>query len=364
VSADKKVILKIDQLCRDYGTSRVVDRLSFEVFNGEFFSLLGPSGCGKSTTLRLIAGLEEPDGGEIRLKDEVVASSRDRRFIPAERRNIGLVFQSYAVWPHMTVKQNVSYPLELRRWKRDEIHRRIEQVLDAVGLSGLADRRPTELSGGQQQRLALARCLAYEPDLLLLDEPLSNVDARLREQLRLELKRIQQSMGVTIVYVTHDQSEAMALSHRIAVMQSGKIEQIGTPEEVYTRPATFFVQNFVGRLITFQGRLRKKGSQQVAELLDRTELTINVNNELAEHENVCIAVRPESIEILADGSAVNSANIKGKVRDLAYVGGHYECAIEAAGTEFVLAVPSSFTAKKGETLTLRLKDTTVWPLAN
>ena len=260
MSADKKVILKIDQLCRDYGTLRVVDRLSFEVFNGEFFSLLGPSGCGKSTTLRLIAGLEEPDGGEICLKDEVVASSRDGRFVPAERRNIGLVFQSYAVWPHMTVKQNVSYPLELRRWKKDKIHGRIEQVLEAVGLSGFADRRPTELSGGQQQRLALARCLAYEPDLLLLDEPLSNVDARLREQLRLELKRIQQSMGVTIVYVTHDQSEAMALSHRIAVMQSGKIEQIGTPEEVYTRPATFFVQNFVGRLITFQGRLRKKGS--------------------------------------------------------------------------------------------------------
>ena len=167
MSADKKVILKIDQLCRDYGTSRVVDRLSFEVFNGEFFSLLGPSGCGKSTTLRLIAGLEEPDGGEICLKDEVVASSRDGRFVPAERRNIGLVFQSYAVWPHMSVKQNVSYPLELRRWKKDRIHGRIEQVLEAVGLSGFADRRPTELSGGQQQRLALARCLAYEPDLLL-----------------------------------------------------------------------------------------------------------------------------------------------------------------------------------------------------
>jgi ABC-type Fe3+/spermidine/putrescine transport system ATPase subunit len=363
VSADKKVILKINQLCRDYGPSRVVDRLSFEVFNGEFFSLLGPSGCGKSTTLRMIAGLEEPDGGEIRLKGEVVASSRDRRFIPAERRNIGLVFQSYAVWPHMTVKENISYPLELRRWRKDEIHRRIEQVLEAVGLSGFTDRRPTELSGGQQQRLALARCLAYEPDLLLLDEPLSNVDARLREQLRLELKRIQQSIGVTIVYVTHDQSEAMALSHRIAVMQSGKIEQVGTPEEVYTRPATFFVQNFVGRLITFQGRLRQKGSQQIAELPDRTELNVDPNRELAGHEDVCIAVRPESIEIMANGSA-RSGEIKACVRDLAYVGGYYECVFEAAGTEFVLAVPSSFRAKKGETLTLHLKDTTIWPLAN
>ena len=210
VSTDKNAILKIDGLCRDYGTSRVVDRLSFEVYDGEFFSLLGPSGCGKSTTLRLIAGLEEPDDGEISLKGQVVASSRKRLFVAAERRNIGLVFQSYAVWPHMTVKENISYPLELRRWQKARIDKKVDQMLAAVGLSGLAERRPTELSGGQQQRLALARCLAYEPDLLLLDEPLSNVDARLREQLRLELKRIQQSIGVTIVYVTHDQSEAMS----------------------------------------------------------------------------------------------------------------------------------------------------------
>ena len=171
-------------------------------------------------------------------------------------------------------------------------------------------------------------------------------------------------MGVTIVYVTHDQSEAMALSHRIAVMQSGKIEQIGTPEEVYTRPATFFVQNFVGRLITFQGRLRKKGSQQVAELLDRTELNVDLSHDLLGREDVCIAVRPESIEIMANGNAAKSGDLKGCVRDVAYVGGYYECAIEAAGAEFVLAVPSAFTAKKGETLTLHLKDTTVWPLPN
>jgi iron(III) transport system ATP-binding protein len=364
VSTDKKAILAIDGLCRDYGTSRVVDRLSFEVFNGEFFSLLGPSGCGKSTTLRLIAGLEEPDDGEIRLKGAIVASSRGRVFVPAERRNIGLVFQSYAVWPHMTVKENIAYPLELRHWKRAKIQSRIAQVLEAVGLVGLADRRPTELSGGQQQRLALARCLAYEPDLLLLDEPLSNVDARLREQVRLELKKIQQAIGVTIVYVTHDQSEAMALSHRIAVMKAGKIEQIGSPEEVYKSPKSLFVQNFVGRLITFQGRFRKKGAQQIAELPDSTELIVHLDGEPAGHENVCVAVRPEDIEIITNGRETKSGtDIRGNVRDVAYVGGYYECAIEAAGAEFVLAVMSSDSAKKGETVTLHLKDTTVWPLA-
>jgi iron(III) transport system ATP-binding protein len=362
VSTDKNELLKIDGLCRDYGTSRVVDRLSFEVYDGEFFSLLGPSGCGKSTTLRLIAGLEEPDDGEISLKGQVVASSRKRLFVAAERRNIGLVFQSYAVWPHMTVKENISYPLELRRWQKARIDKKIDQVLAAVGLSGLAERRPTGLSGGQQQRLALARCLAYEPDLLLLDEPLSNVDARLREQLRLELKRIQQSIGVTIVYVTHDQSEAMSLSHRIAVMRSGRIEQIGTPEEVYTNPATFFVQNFVGRLITFQGRLIKTGARSLVELADRTELDVTVGHGLAERQDVFIAVRPESIDIVPNGSVAKSGSIRAYVRDVSYVGGYYECAFEAAGAEFVLTVPSSLAAKKGETLMLYLKDTTLWPL--
>jgi iron(III) transport system ATP-binding protein len=363
VSTDKNELLKIDGLCRDYGTSRVVDRLSFEVYDGEFFSLLGPSGCGKSTTLRLIAGLEEPDDGEISLKGQVVASSRKRLFVAAERRNIGLVFQSYAVWPHMTVKENISYPLELRRWQKARIDKKVDQALAAVGLSGLAERRPTGLSGGQQQRLALARCLAYEPDLLLLDEPLSNVDARLREQLRLELKRIQQSIGVTIVYVTHDQSEAMSLSHRIAVMRAGRIEQIGTPEEVYTNPATFFVQNFVGRLITFQGRLIKTGgARSLVELADRTELDVTVGHGLVERQDVFIAVRPESIDIVPNGSVAKSGSIRAYVRDVSYVGGYYECAFEAAGAEFVLTVPSSLAAKKGETLMLHLKDTTLWPL--
>ena len=263
MSANKQTLLRLEKVRRCYGSTLAVDQVSFQVAKGEFFSLLGPSGCGKSTTLRLIAGLEESDSGEIWLNGRLIASPERGILVPAEKRNIGLVFQSYAVWPHMTVAQNVVYPLEVRRWDTAKIRRRVGEVLELVGLAGLEQRRPAQLSGGQQQRLALARSLAYEPDLLLLDEPLSNVDAKLREHLRFELKRLQQSVGVTIVYVTHDQTEAMSMSHRIAIMNHGHIEQIDCPEAIYKDPASFFVQNFVGRLITFEGKVKENGSKKI-----------------------------------------------------------------------------------------------------
>ncbi|HEV8344214.1 MAG TPA: ABC transporter ATP-binding protein [Candidatus Binatia bacterium] len=356
-----EVLLRVERLYRRYGSAVAVDEVSFEVFQGEFFSLLGPSGCGKSTTLRLLAGLEEPDSGEICLKGDVIVSARDGIFVSAEQRHIGLVFQSYAVWPHMTAFQNVAYPLEVRRWNRQETRRKAEQVLESVGLAGLEDRRPAELSGGQQQRLALARSLVYEPDLLLLDEPLSNVDAKLREQLRIELKKLQQKIGITIVYVTHDQSEAMALSHRLAVMNRGRIEQIGRPEEVYKAPGTFFVQNFVGRLITFEGRLTERSSQRVVELPGGRSIAIRDGLAIANGGQVCVAVRPEDMEIEAGAGEPGAQGISGTVQDVAYVGGRYECAIQAAGSEFVLDMPASLRLAKGQAVTLRLKETTVWP---
>src|SRR2546428_3414697 len=361
MKASAEVLLRVKRLCRRYGAVDAVDDVSFEVFRGEFFSLLGPSGCGKSTTLRLLAGLEEPDSGEIRLKGEVVVSDRDRIFVSAEQRHIGLVFQSYAVWPHMTVFQNVAYPLEVRRWKRPEIRRKAEQVLGLVGLTGLENRRPAELSGGQQQRLALARSLVYEPDLLLLDEPLSNVDAKLREQLRIELKKLQQSIGITIVYVTHDQSEPMALSHRLAVMNRGRIEQIGRPEEVYKAPGTFFVQSFVGRLITFEGRLAERSSQRFVELPGERAIAVRDSRAIPNDSHVCVAVRPEDIEIETGEGAPGAQALPGKVQDVVYVGGHYECAIEAAGSEFVLDMPASVRLARGQAVTLHLKETTLWP---
>ncbi len=224
-----------------------MDRASLDVRRGEVFTLLGPSGCGKTTTLRLVAGLERPDGGEITLRGRVVASAPRRVFVAPNRRNLGMVFQSYAIWPHMTVFENVAYPLTLRGLGRGGDPRsRVARVLDLVGLAGMEARSATLLSGGQMQRLALCRALVYEPDLLLLDEPFSNLDAKLREQMRLELRVLQRRLGITVLFVTHDQIEALSLSDRIAVMRQGRVEQVGPPRSLYEQPASAFVRDFLG----------------------------------------------------------------------------------------------------------------------
>src|SRR5438067_52242 len=226
---------------------RAVQNVSFEVPEGKLFTLLGPSGCGKTTTLRSIAGLERPIAGEIESSGRVTFSSRRNICVAVNMRNFGMVFQSYAIWPHMTVLQNAAFPLEVRGGlTRHAIRDRAMQVLEAVALTEFAERDATQLSGGQQQRLALARALVMQPDLLLLDEPLSNLDARLRERMRLELKRIQRELSITTVYVTHDQAEALALSHEIAVMKEGRIVQIGSPRSIYERPQDRFVAEFIG----------------------------------------------------------------------------------------------------------------------
>jgi len=235
---------------RGHGDRPALDGVSLTVEDGEFFTLLGPSGCGKTTLLRCIAGLELPDRGEIRLGERVIFSSSARINVPPNRRGLGMVFQSYAIWPHMDVAANVAYPLTVRArrksFSRAEVDRRVGELLELIQIRHLARRRATMLSGGQQQRLALARALVMEPPVLLLDEPLSNLDSRLREDLRLELRRLQRKLGVTSVYVTHDQSEALAMSSAVAVMKDGRIEQIGTPEELYDFPGTRFVASFLG----------------------------------------------------------------------------------------------------------------------
>src|SRR5438874_4855102 len=232
------------------GRVLAVDDVSFEVAAGELFTLLGPSGCGKTTTLRSIAGLEVPDEGEISVGGRVFFSSSPRIQVPANERGLGMVFQSYAIWPHMNVHKNVAFPLEVlprqQRPSRREIRERVERVLTVVNLDHVAARQATDLSGGQQQRLALARALVMEPPLLLLDEPLSNLDAKLRENMRFELKRLQRELGITGVYVTHDQVEALAMSNRVAVMRDGRLEQVGRPREIYERPRSKFVADFIG----------------------------------------------------------------------------------------------------------------------
>jgi iron(III) transport system ATP-binding protein len=239
-------IVSARNLRKTFQQVEAVDGVSFDVGEGQFVTLLGPSGCGKTTTLRLIAGLEENNGGEILLAGRVVSSPERGIYLPPEKRGIGMVFQSYAIWPHMTVFENVAFPLRIRRVPRAEIREKVEKVLRLFDLLELAPRLATKLSGGQQQRVAIARALAVEPSILLMDEPLSNLDAKLRERMRFELRELQRRTGIATLYVTHDQAEAMVLSDRIVVMNKGKIEQIGTPEEIYEKPLTRFVSDFIG----------------------------------------------------------------------------------------------------------------------
>jgi len=252
----RNLVLELHDVYKYFGNITALNHLDFAITNGEMFSILGPSGCGKSTALRLVAGLEQPDAGEIRIKNRLIASSQDSVFLPPEQRNTGMVFQSYAIWPHMTVFENIAFPLRLRRWEKNRIRLRVLEMLEVVGLEGLQDRSSTCLSGGQQQRVALARALSYSPEILLLDEPLSHLDLKLRERMRIELRAIQRRLGLTVLLVTHDQVEAMTISDRIAVMNAGHIEQVGTPVEIYDNPATPFVRDFIGRVLVFEAVVR------------------------------------------------------------------------------------------------------------
>jgi iron(III) transport system ATP-binding protein len=247
--------IEVADLVVRYGEVPAVKGVSFTVAQGEHVTLLGPSGCGKTTTLRAIAGLEQPSGGSIRINDETVYSAALRRNIPAEKRGVSMVFQSYAVWPHMTVADNVGYGLRVRKLPKAEIAEQVERALDLVQMRAFAERSAALLSGGQQQRVALARAIAFSPSVLLFDEPLSNLDAKLRAEMRVELRALQHRLGVTSLYVTHDQEEALAISDRVIVMNVGGIEQIGTPEDIYNRPKTRFVADFVGSANLIAGKV-------------------------------------------------------------------------------------------------------------
>ena len=245
-------ILRLDQVTKTFdGTTRVVDEISFDLHQGETLTLLGPSGCGKTTTLRMIIGIEKCSSGSIEYEGRLVDAPK--AWVPSHKRGMGIVFQSYAVWPHMTVAENVAYPLQIRRRPKAEITREVERVLALVGLDGYGSRAGTKLSGGQMQRVALARALIYEPSLLLLDEPFSNLDAKLRGQMRAEVKELQDRLGLTVLLVTHDQTEALSLSDRIALMRSGRIIQIASPDELYRHPIDRFARDFIGKTIRFPG---------------------------------------------------------------------------------------------------------------
>src|SRR5690242_15403579 len=254
--------VELRNLTKRYGPVAVVDDISLTIEHGHLVCLLGPSGCGKTTTLRLIAGFVEPSAGEIRVGDKLVSSTSAT--LPPERRNMSMIFQSYALWPHMTVAENIVYGLKLRKLDRNTIAKKLEAILGTTRLAPLAQRYPGELSGGQQQRVALARALIVEPETLLLDEPLSNLDANLREEMRFEIRRLHDEYRYTTVYVTHDQSEAMTTADLIAVMNAGKVEQLGTPEEIYDRPQSVFVARFIGAANIIEGVARDAGHVELA----------------------------------------------------------------------------------------------------
>ena len=326
---------------------------SFNLPAGTFFTLLGPSGCGKTTTLRCLAGLERPDGGFIGLDDRVLFDGASGAMVPVHLRGIGMVFQSYAIWPHMTVFENIAFPLRVSRdrsYGREEIARMVDQALSTVGLSGYGPRPATRLSGGQQQRVALARAIVHQPKLLLLDEPLSNLDASLREDMRIELRRLQQQIGITTVYVTHDQSEALAMSDQIAVMDRGRIVQLAAPRAIYFSPANDFVASFIGAANLLAGTAEARvaaGGTGMVRLVGGIGIMCAFPGGTQAGQPATVALRPESIAVTpADAPAPAGVNaLTGILQDASFLGATLRCDVLAAGQllRAVAAPNASFT---------------------
>jgi iron(III) transport system ATP-binding protein len=320
--------IEIAGLGKSYGSVPAVRGIDLAIAEREFVTLLGPSGCGKTTTLRLLAGFVEPDAGSIKVGGRVLSARG--RVVPPERRQMGMVFQNYAVWPHLSVFENVAFGLRATNAPRAGIAGRVERMLGAVGLAGLGGRNPSQLSGGQQQRVALARALVVEPAILLLDEPLSNLDAKLREHMRGELRRLQRSTGITFVYVTHDQAEAMALSDRIVVFRSGAIQQIGDPREVYERPANVFVADFMGLVNRLPGSVIGRTGDRVSVQVGPHTLSAVSGNLAADSKKVTVAVRPEAIRF--GGSTAESANcLVGVITEATFLGNLVDYQVDAGG---------------------------------
>ena len=320
------------------GAQPAVKGLSLDVYDGEIVTLLGPSGCGKTTTLRMVAGLEVPDQGDIFFAERPVVMTSRRIFVPPNKRNVGMVFQSYAVWPHMTVEQNVAFPLRSHKFPRREIRERVQRALELVGMAGFEDRPGPLLSGGQQQRVALARALVSEPQLLLLDEPFSNLDAKLREQMRIELKLLQKRLKIAVLFVTHDQVEALSLSNRIAVMNSGVAQQQGSPRLLYEQPANEFVRDFLGKTLLFRGKVHSSNpAGQMAIALEGARDCVVFGRSydtdgIKMGESVYIAVRPEDVQILpAMGPQVPSGTIGGIAQAALFIGERIEYQVEVEG---------------------------------
>lgn len=340
--------VELRSLTKHYGPNAVVDNVSLRIEHGSLVCLLGPSGCGKTTTLRLIAGFVEPTGGEIRVGERVV--STPSHSLPPERRNMSMIFQSYALWPHMTVAENIMYGLKLRKIDSATIQKKLKAILATTRLGALADRYPGELSGGQQQRVALARALIVEPETLLLDEPLSNLDANLREEMRFEIRRLHDEYRYTTVYVTHDQSEAMTTSDVIAVMNAGKIEQAGSPEEIYDRPRSEFVARFIGMSNVVKGRAL--GGDMVS--FSGAPLRV-IGGPLTVGADTAVSIRQQNIRLLAREPDAKDNMVAGTVIRQVFLGSNRDYMVEVAdGTQLRVVTPANESVPPGSTVWLHL----------
>jgi iron(III) transport system ATP-binding protein len=357
----------VKNLRKDFGGNTVLHEVSFTIKDGEFFTLLGPSGCGKSTTLSCLAGLEQPSSGSIAVGNTVLVDDSSNKFVPPEERNLGMVFQSYALWPHMTLAGNLAMPLNIRKVPKAEQKTLIHDALDKVGLAHLAHRYPHQLSGGQQQRVALARALVYSPKVLLLDEPLSNLDAKLREQARVWLKRLQSELGITTVYVTHDQEEALAMSDRIAVMSSGHMLQVAPPHEIYERPATAEVAAFIGRSNFIDGTVVSARGGAATVRLDESGETVNVavSEQAAAGDLVTVAFRPEKVFLTSRGAEVpaDAFVLSADIMTTSYVGSRYEYDLKY-GSKTILVDSTTGGLTGPVRLVVRAEAVRLYPRAN
>ncbi|WP_277056027.1 ABC transporter ATP-binding protein [Treponema socranskii] len=340
--------VSIKNVTKVYDDETVIDTFNAEIKDGEFITLLGPSGCGKTTLLRMIAGFRKPSTGSIAIDGKIV--SDDTTFVPPERRGIGMVFQTYAVWPHMNVFDNVAYPLKIQKLKKDEIKKRVGAILEIVHLSQYEKRMPSQLSGGQQQRVALGRALVAEPKLLLLDEPLSNLDAKLRESMRFEIKDIQKKLGITVVYVTHDQVEAMTMSDRVFLINNGVVQQVGSPLEIYRNPVNQFVANFVGKANFLKGTA------------DGGRISITGTNQSVPYSGklsgkVVLTLRPENVKIVPSGG-----ELTGTIQNMYYLGNENDCRVDLGGVSLrIIADPHSFDSlSAGQKIDMKIQDELVY----
>ena len=339
------VKVTLENVTKRFGEIIAADDVNLTINDGEFFTLLGPSGCGKTTTMRMIAGLEFPTSGKIYYDGEDVTQE------PSFKRNTGMVFQNYALWPHMKVDENVAYGLEVRKTPKDEVAKTVDDVLQLVGLAGMGGRFPNQLSGGQQQRVALARVLVIEPGILLLDEPLSNLDAKLRVEMREEIKSIQRKLGITTIYVTHDQEEAMAVSDRIAIQDHGRIMQVGSPKEIYNKPENLFIATFIGKGALIEGIVEELGETIKVNIGGPILEGVNTGHTpLEEAQHVACVIRPESFFLDEPDEPYNK--LEGVIEWCAFVGAITEVKIIIGESSFMIDAPSDGDYAQGEKLTV------------